>query len=60
MHALSFQNKVMLIWVPVVNGIHINEDADYLAKDGSCIPFLGSKLGNLIPKCVERLTVKEW
>jgi hypothetical protein len=60
MCALSFQNKVMLTRVSGLDGIHINDNADDLARDRSCIPFLGSKLENLIPKCVERLAVKEW
>jgi hypothetical protein len=59
MCALSFQNKVMLIWVPGLNGIHINDNADNLTRYRSYIPFLGFKLENLIPKCVERLAVKE-
>jgi hypothetical protein len=60
MCALSFQNKVILIWVPGLNGMHIIYEADDLARDISCIPFLVSKVGNLIRKCVEKLAVKEW
>jgi hypothetical protein len=40
--------------------IHINDDADDLTRDKSHIPFLGSKLGNSIPKCDKSLVVKDW
>jgi hypothetical protein len=52
--------KVMLLWVSGHSGILGSEDADTLARNGSCSSFLGPKPTIPISQCDGRFKIKQW
>jgi hypothetical protein len=56
---MSFQNKVMLFWVPGPSGIQSNMDIDALEGARSNSPFLSPKPATSVSPCIGRVRRKQ-
>jgi hypothetical protein len=60
LYDISAQHVVGLFWVPGHAGVHGNEIADGLARDGSALRLLGPKLALGVSRCDIRKRLSFW
>lgn len=60
LNLLGEKNQVNLIWVPGHSGIHGNEAADQLAREGGTTPFTGPEPFCGFPASHQAMAIKDW
>ena len=60
LNSLGRTNKVTLMWVPGHTGVHGNDMADHLAKEGGKTSFIGPQPFCGFPKSHQTLMLKNW
>ncbi|KAL1448444.1 hypothetical protein WDU94_012211 [Cyamophila willieti] len=60
LNQLAVHNKVNLEWIPGHSGLQGNEAADLLAREAAERGFIGPEPVLAIPKCLVRLSAREW